>query len=129
MILTKTHDVLVVEDDQELREAVGSILQEEGCSVRAASNGAEALTLLRGEARPCVILLDLMMPVMNGWQFLEKRKSDAQLEEIPVVVMSAYLDMPGFAAPHLPVQATLKKPLDLDRLLDSVNSHCNCQSR
>lgn len=129
MILPKTHDVLVVEDDQELREAVGSILQEEGCSVRAASNGAEALTLLRGEARPCIILLDLMMPVMNGWQFLEQRKSDVQLEEIPVVVMSAYLDMPGFAAPHLPVEATLKKPLDLDRLLDSVNSHCNCQSK
>lgn len=129
MILTKTHDVLVVEDDRELREAVGTILQEEGCSVRAASNGAEALTLLRGEAPPCIILLDLMMPVMNGWQFLEQRKSDARIEEIPVVVMSAYLDRPGFAAPHLPVQATLKKPLDLSRLLDSVNSHCNCQAR
>ncbi len=129
MILTKTHDVLVVEDDRELREAVGSILQEEGCSVRSASNGAEALTLLRGQERPCIILLDLMMPVMNGWQFLEQRKSDVALEEIPVVVMSAYLDMPGFAAPHLPVEATLKKPLDLDRLLDLVNSHCNCQSK
>jgi CheY-like chemotaxis protein len=78
MILTKTHDVLVVEDDQELREAVGSILQEEGCSVRSASNGAEALTLLHGQERPCIILLDLMMPVMNGWQFLEQRKSDVQ---------------------------------------------------
>jgi CheY-like chemotaxis protein len=129
MISPKTHDVLVVEDDRELREAVGSILEEEGCSIRAASNGVEALLLLRGETRPCIILLDLMMPVMNGWQFLEQRKSDVQLGEIPVVVMSAYLDMPGFAAPHLPVEATLKKPLDLERLLDSVNNHCNCQPK
>src|SRR5262245_55470921 len=111
MALTKTHDVLIVEDDRELREAVGSVLEDEGCSVRSASNGAEALEILHknGNGYPCIILLDLMMPVMNGWQFLESRKSDAKLDKIPVVVMSAYLEMQGFAAPHLPVEATLKK--------------------
>ncbi len=123
---TASHDVLIVEDDQELRDAVGQLLREEGWSTRAASNGAEALELLHREGRPCVILLDLMMPVVNGWQFLEQRKSDGQLADIPVIVMSAYVDMPGFAAPHLPVEETLKKPLDLNRLLESVKNHCSC---
>jgi CheY-like chemotaxis protein len=123
-----THDVLIVEDDEDLRSAVGHVLEEEGCTVRAAGNGADALTLLERDGHPCLILLDLMMPVMNGWQFLEKKKTEDRLAEIPVVVMSAYVDMPGFAAPHLPVKATLKKPLQLDNLLETIDRCCGRHS-
>jgi len=124
MILTKTHDVLVVEDDQELREAVGSILQEEGCSVRAASNGAEALTLLRGETRPCVILLDLMMPVMNGWAFLKFRNEHPVLSDVPVVVTTAWNEVPG-EADVIGVQGYLRKPLVPKEVIELVRKHCD----
>jgi CheY-like chemotaxis protein len=117
------HQILVVEEDRDLRGAVGQVLEEEGYAVFSASNGLEALQLLE-QGRPCMILLDLMMPVMNGWQLLEKRKAENKYGEIPIVVMSAYLGMPGFAVPHLPVGATLKKPLDLSRLLQTIVSLC-----
>ena len=122
------HKVLIVEDDEDFRKTIGHALEEEGCSVRSAGNGADALCLLERVEKPCLILLDLMMPVMNGWQFLEKKKAENRLAGIPVVVMSAYLDMPGFAAPHLPVDATVKKPLPLDKLLETIDTCCDCQS-
>jgi CheY-like chemotaxis protein len=118
------HQILIVEDDRALRESVGRVLEGEGYDVQKASNGAEAMNLLAQGERPCVILLDLMMPVMNGWQFLEERRAHNDVAGIPVVVMSANLNLPGFAAPHLPVQATLKKPIHSDHLLEVVDRFC-----
>jgi two-component system chemotaxis response regulator CheY len=120
---------LIVEDDADLRQAIGQILQDEGYRVRTASNGLEALAILEGEVAPCLILLDLLMPVMDGWQFLEKKNRDERFGLYPVIVVSAYLERPSpgspaFAAPHLKVDGVLRKPLDLRELVQTVSDRC-----
>jgi CheY-like chemotaxis protein len=121
--------VLVVEDDADLRQAICQILEEEGYRVRTASNGQEALGILELESEPCLILLDLMMPVMDGWQFLERKNRDQRFGGYPVIVVSAYLEQPqlgspAFAAPHLKVDGVLRKPLDLHELVEAVSHRC-----
>jgi CheY-like chemotaxis protein len=81
-------DVLVVDDDRILREGLVELFRMEGLSARAAVNGLEALSLLSKGLRPLAILLDLDMPVMNGWGVVEGLSRDADLAEIPVVIMS-----------------------------------------
>src|SRR5437879_6509382 len=81
--------ILVVEDDTATRDALSLILEAEGFGVMGAANGQEALDQLRGSRRPDLILLDLMMPVMDGWQFRRAQAQDPALSAIPVVVLSA----------------------------------------
>src|SRR5204863_872330 len=83
-----TGPVLVVGDDDDLRETVQVVLEESGLRVTVAANGRAALEQLRAGARPSLILLDLMMPEMNGWQFLEHARKDATLGSIPIVIMT-----------------------------------------
>lgn len=106
--------VLVVDDDPGIREAVGRLLEKMGHPRAFAQNGREALAHLRGtQAAPGLVLLDLMMPEMNGWQFLEERQKDARLLGIPVAIMSAALE----ASTELPrVAGYLRKPFSLARL-------------
>ncbi len=115
---------MVVEDDDDVREALLPVLEYEGYRVRAAANGREALERLRGEEeQPCVILLDLMMPVMDGWQFRTEQLRDRSLAKIPVVVLSAL----GPAGPNvqtLKAAAYLQKPIDVDGLLDVIRRFC-----
>jgi len=107
--------VLIVEDDPDQREAITLALQSEGYSVVTAGSGVEALETLDAGTKPCMILLDLMMPEMDGIQFRrEQLKSDA-FAEIPVVVVSAFGQMTR--AKYLQVADYLRKPLDLDQLL------------
>jgi two-component system, chemotaxis family, chemotaxis protein CheY len=113
-------DILLVEDDQDAREVFAAVLSEAGYQVATCEHGAEALKYLRGgQALPRVILLDLMMPVMNGWQFNEELRKDPKLSSIPVVVFSAHGDLP-------PIQAVdhLRKPVQMDRLLATVSKFC-----
>lgn len=115
-----TTTVLLVEDDQDLRDAIADTLENVGYRVKLASNGREALAALRGaSARPCVILLDLMMPVMDGWQFREEQRKDPALSSIPVVVLSAHANLWNFDA-----AAHLKKPVDIHPLVDTVAQFC-----
>src|SRR4051812_3823868 len=82
--------VLVVDDDRAIRVTVQEILADEGYAVRAVENGREALEVLRTtEALPGIILLDLRMPVMDGWSFRQQQKADPRLADIPVLVLSA----------------------------------------
>src|SRR4051794_37746057 len=81
--------VLLVEDNDATREAVSLILESDGYQVMTAANGRKALDRLRGGARPDLILLDLMMPVMDGWQFRAEQRRDQVLADIPVIVCSA----------------------------------------
>lgn len=115
-------EVLVVDDDYDIREVVSATLEDAGFSVDSAANGQEAIDKLEqavnSPARPCLILLDMMMPVMNGWQFLEKRAQSPQLMKIPVLVVSA-----SAVAPEQ-VDGFLRKPLEIDSLLDKVGEYC-----
>ncbi|MGZ3709088.1 MAG: response regulator, partial [Bdellovibrionota bacterium] len=113
--------ILIVEDDTDIRETLQQILELEGYTVLTASNGQEALDLLPQVARPCLILLDLMMPVMNGWEFLElkKKSDDISLATIPVVVVSAA----GERAKQIPASGFIKKPIELESLIQSVRKY------
>lgn len=115
--------VLVVEDDFEIREALLEILALSGYRTEGAANGREALDLLASGRRPCLILLDLMMPVMDAWGFREQQLQSEDLRDIPVVVVTAYPDPQGRAA-RLDAAAHLSKPVDLDLLIGTVERFC-----
>jgi CheY-like chemotaxis protein len=111
--------VLVVEDDPVIREVLRDALRDEGLDVREATNGGEALDLLE-QWRADVILLDLMMPVMDGWAFREAQSRRPDLRDIPVVVISAKHHVQGAQA-DLRAAVILPKPFDIDHLLAIIN--------
>lgn len=112
--------LLVVDDDLDIRDALQDVLELEGYAVLLAADGLEALTQLRqGTPPPHLILLDLMMPRMDGFAFREALRHDPGLAGIPVLVASADLDVKG-AAEGLGVAGWLRKPLDLSELLSTV---------
>jgi CheY-like chemotaxis protein len=113
--------VLIVEDDDDLREMMAQLLSIEGFDTTTVANGREALEYLHAARKPDVILLDLMMPVMDGWEFRRQQKADPELAPVPVIVLSA-LDQSRAAG--VDAAAFLKKPLDFDRLLELVRAHC-----
>src|SRR5437588_809924 len=80
--------ILLVEDDTEIREEMAALLESEGYVVAQARNGQDALDQLKEMPAPCLILLDLMMPVMNGWDFRERQLADPSLKEIPTIIVS-----------------------------------------
>src|SRR3712207_9589138 len=84
--------ILVVEDNPDSRETLTLILEGVGYEVKSAENGREALTTLKNHPHPCIILLDLMMPVMDGWEFRQHQQNDPNLAQIPTVVVSAISD-------------------------------------
>ena len=111
--------VLVVEDDPDQRDAVELALQQAGYAVVAAGDGFEALEILHGGTRPCLILLDLMMPEMDGVQFRKEQLKSAATADIPVVVVSAFGQLTR--ARSLQVADYLPKPVELDRLVAVVD--------
>ncbi|MDB4966613.1 MAG: chemotaxis protein CheY [Myxococcales bacterium] len=115
------HAVLVVEDDPDIREAVQMILEDEGFQVVTASNGAEAEAELERMDDPCLMLLDLMMPVMSGWELLEHLKRDGKLHDggLSIVVVSAS----PHQVPSGPV-ATMRKPVRAEQLISTVRRYC-----
>jgi len=119
--------VMVVEDDSEIRETLCQVLEDEGYAVLDFRNGREALEHLKaavGQAGPPgLILLDLMMPIMNGWQFRAAQLEDPALAHIPVVVLTAERMAPK-AHNTLPGVARLRKPVELDDLLHAVQQFC-----
>ena len=117
------HSILVVDDQSDSSDAVGLLLEQEGLDVRIARNGEEALDALRHGFRPCLVVVDLMMPKMDGWEFRQRQLSDPQFATIPVVIMSGYPNADK-AAPTLGVRTVLKKPLSARRLLALVNRDC-----
>ena len=113
--------IVVVDDDTDLRETLGELLVEEGYHARLFENGRAALEFLRHEPDdPQLILLDLMMPEMNGWQFREEQLKDDRLREIPVVVMTASRGLEG---DPLRAREVLYKPIGLGELISAVERH------
>lgn len=113
--------ILVVDDDTDLRETLGELLCDEGYDARLFENGRTALEFLRHGERPKLILLDLMMPEMNGWQFREEQLKHAELKDIPVVVMTA---SHGFGGHPISAQEILYKPVAFGQIIDAVERNC-----
>ena len=111
--------VLIVEDDRSIREGLQSVLESEGYQAFGAGNGREALDLLRSIPRPGLILLDLMMPVMSGWEVLEALRMDDAFSSIPVVVVSAVSERGEVSASRV-----LRKPVEVGMLLSVVEEFC-----
>src|SRR4051794_8391277 len=111
MIALSPSCVLIVEDDGDLREMMAQLLTLEGYPAEAVANGKEALEYLKNARQPRLILLDLMMPVMDGWEFRRHQREDPKLAAVPVVVLSA---LDASRAVAIDGAAFLKKPLDFD---------------
>ena len=117
------HRILLIEDDDLLREGLKQVLEEDGCRVVAAADGAAGMELLRdGALAPCLILLDLMMPGMNGWDFLQLQGRHPLLSKIPIAVASAY----PFAEKEVLPGIVLRKPFSPARLKQVISEHCLC---
>lgn len=112
--------VLVVDDNPEIRSSLEEVLGEEGYTVVGVADGQEALDYLTTNEEPHVILLDLMMPVMDGWQFRTEQKKNPKLANIPVIVISAMAD----AAQDIGAERVLSKPLSPEILLRAVRDYC-----
>jgi CheY-like chemotaxis protein len=112
--------VLVVDDDQGGLEALSDILEYEGYRVERAQNGLQALEHLKqSRPLPSLIILDLLMPVMDGWEFRTRQKEDPELAAVPVLVITAISATAGIDAAEI-----LHKPIDVDALLRAVARHC-----
>lgn len=120
---TPCRKVLIVEDEEEASFLIHRALKARGYDSYVAENGEQALSFLRTNANPCVVLLDLMMPVMSGQEFRETQLGDPALSAIPVVVVSAANDIQD-ESKRMKVSEYLKKPIDMAKLFKFVERYC-----
>jgi CheY-like chemotaxis protein len=114
-----THTVLVVEDEQDLREMMRDALELNGYTVVTANHGQDALGKLASIEHLCLVILDLLMPVMNGWDFLDRMRQRSELASVPVVVHTSAAGQAPAGVTHV-----IQKPLKFDRLLSIVREYC-----
>ena len=125
---TPAGNVLIVEDDPDVREMLSTLLSTEGFHAVAAEDGLEALHLLRAVRHrapevPCLVLLDLKMPRLGGNEFRRAQLGDPTVASVPVAVMSGAVDLEQ-RAQDLGAVATVAKPINIDRLMDVVRRYC-----
>lgn len=111
--------ILIVEDDLDIRSTVRELLEEEHYEVFEAENGLKALDVLKTSGNPGLILLDMMMPVMDGQRFMDAKEQDGQIREVPVVVISAGTQVPRGA------KRFIRKPFDFSELLQVAKQFCS----
>lgn len=114
--------VFIIEDDVDTRDMLAKFLELEGYNVELAANGRQALDLLASGTNANVIVLDLMMPVMDGWEFRRRQVEDARLRNIPTIVVSA---AGRERLTQVSADAYLSKPVDMDELLERVSKFCS----
>lgn len=114
--------VLVVDDEEGIRETLVEVIEMIGCSAISASDGAQALKML-GQRRPCLVILDLLMPVMTGMELLEAMRKDPALATIPVLISTS---APHRAPAGVPV---LTKPFDIDAIWGWIRRSCRCSTQ
>ena len=124
--MERRNDVLAVDDDYDVLFALQDVLEMEGYRVIPARDGREALDLLRRGLRPALVLLDLMMPEVSGWEFRAQQMADPALAAIPVVVLSGQ-GLSAREVASLGVDGYLKKPVDLEQLLTTVSRYAQPQ--
>lgn len=115
------HPIMVIEDDDDIRELMKAMLEAEGYYPITAANGKEGLALLSQIPKPCMILLDMMMPVMDGWTFSAEAKKNSLYKSIPLLAVTAFADQ---ITSKENFYGVLKKPIRIDILLDIVRHHC-----
>lgn len=120
--LVTSKRIFVIEDDLHIRESLTEVLEIEGFNVFSAVNGQDALDILRQGERADLILLDLMMPVKDGFQFKQEQEQDPALSKIPVIIMSANGNLSA-KKELIGVKDYLKKPIDLEALLQTINKN------
>jgi two-component system response regulator CpxR len=117
--------ILIAEDNRDIREAIQEALQSAGYEVFAEKNGKDALDKLKTLSSPTLVLLDLMMPVMSGWEFLDAQKQDAVLEPHQIVTISALSATQSLEDDTpLDIAGSLQKPIGLEPLLEKVQQFC-----
>lgn len=114
-------NTLIIEDDPGIREAFQNVLEFEGYNVFTAPNGKEGFELLTRIPEPCLIFLDIMMPIMNGIEFLKIIQKDKIFSNIPVVIVSAFADR----AKEFHVKGIIDKPVDITKVLNVAKEYCN----
>lgn len=117
--------ILIIEDEPDLRQTFKDLLELEGFEAATAGNGREALEFLQKQNKPCLILLDLMMPVMNGWEFLETVKTRHQqvFDSVPIVIISAAADVADAQLQY--GCSVMQKPVDIQRLFKLAHGLCD----
>ena len=117
------HHVLVVDDSPEVLEAVACLLRLHGCTVATAASGREAFAAFERGLRPCMMLLDLSMPDMDGWEVWDRMRAHEELHETPVVIVSG--DVPDSArARAVGIRDFLQKPRIAPHVVEAVHRHC-----
>jgi len=120
---THWHEILVVEDEADVREAISNLLYYRAFTVKSAPDGRQAIAQLQDGYRPCLILLDLSMPGMDGTAFRQEQQATAECADIPVVIVSGHDDGEDIAT-TLGARAFLRKPVRITTLLDALDRHC-----
>ena len=115
--------ILLIDDHEDIRDGLEVVLRQEGYAVETAANGREALDRLRAGFRPCIILTDLMMPIMTGNEFRKEQLTYPELKDIPLIVYSGVTNMRD-SAPQLQAAAYAEKPMEVDRIIALVRQHC-----
>ncbi len=123
--MSACNTVLIVEDDEAIRETMQLALEMRGYVVVTAGNGKEGIAALGKRPSPCLILLDLMMPVMDGWGFVTAIEHDPRLGRIPVVVVTAFTNQAG----TINARSVIAKPIPLDLLYETVRTYCGDPAR
>ncbi|MGZ3693431.1 MAG: response regulator [Bdellovibrionota bacterium] len=121
MTQSKLKSILVIEDDHDTRVSMRQQLEADGFFVFSAANGQQGIEILKRIKQPCLILLDLVMPVMDGETFVKTIEADPELHMIPVVLVTAFPDK----AKPLIASALVQKPINLKTLLEVVHRHCS----
>jgi len=114
--------VFIVEDEQDIREALKTLFELEGYRVQTAVNGSDAILKLDCLSNSVVLLVDLMMPIMNGWEFIEAVRKKYTKADVPIIVMSAAADRASSIRDQ--VNAIIRKPIEVDDILNLVDREC-----
>lgn len=114
--------VLVIDDNDDIRECLAELLEDEGYEVTTSENGEQAREILQ-QKRPCLVIMDLMMPVLDGWALRAWMLAQPDLADIPVLLLSARPDVDE-EAHRLRAVAGLTKPMSIERLFEHVAEHC-----
>lgn len=115
-------DILLIDDEPDLRECISELLESEGYKVNQAENGKVALEKLKSGQIPRIIVLDYMMPVMDGKTFCENAAKDQQLSSIPIILLTA-ANVPTETTAEMAVSVKLEKPIDIEKFLNAVRSY------